>query len=598
MSQLISSVDVDLLTGEAYVVYQNEMEVIYVARIDVENTAIQDQIPLDVGMPATVIVEQAYGDLLPFSFESIASPSSAMDLTFSLEGVSETADFGYSGFNQLTQTTHQTATDVAVADNGDSEQNSRQILIWSKDSSGVGNVKYGNLPGLDFERFNPPMLVSRLPKFTWNLTSKTRQTGLLVGKSNGRVEIYLLSEAGGSWEPNSALATANSPLGAIPVTGLATNSRSRHVLASDGDVVMSADSRTFWVNGYREFEDGITILAQYPANVGWGVTETGRLLRLELTDNEHKIFLSTDYGIYDRPQRIVWSGYHQSLLVMGQHTVSKIDIATQRAQTIQASTTHRFIDMDVDDTGHLLLLYEPVDRLGSYYSRVFDSDLFRVLMQVQSSYQDEQVLEMKRGGFVAQGKAVVGAELKEAGAEVETNFESSSSQPSQSSSSDSSLIEAGSRNLVMYVMDINTQTVVSNEIGVNSQLADVACNIGQGKAIAVTYGGEVVDIELDGETLNLSKLGSVGSGIVTSELGVFSTESAGYTPEKIRVLVGSKPWLADRWDSGEIQTSLSSILYGGGDNLLPGQTYWVQVVVCVNGAWSSPQLQQFIVPKE
>jgi hypothetical protein len=40
-------------------------------------------------------------------------------------------------------------------------------------------------------------------------------------------------------------------------------------------------------------------------------------------------------------------------------------------------------------------------------------------------------------------------------------------------------------------------------------------------------------------------------------------------------------------------------LYGGGDNLSPGQQYWVHVSVWTEeDGWASPQIQSFVIPKE
>lgn len=63
---------------------------------------------------------------------------------------------------------------------------------------------------------------------------------------------------------------------------------------------------------------------------------------------------------------------------------------------------------------------------------------------------------------------------------------------------------------------------------------------------------------------------------------------------KVRVFVGSQPYLNDKWDSGEIETSLTSMLYGGGNNLVSGETYYVniQVYSSING-WSQVQTKTF-----
>lgn len=67
---------------------------------------------------------------------------------------------------------------------------------------------------------------------------------------------------------------------------------------------------------------------------------------------------------------------------------------------------------------------------------------------------------------------------------------------------------------------------------------------------------------------------------------------------KVRVFVGSQKYLSDKWDSGEIETDLTSMFYGGGNNLSPGQTYYahIQTYSKIFG-WGEIQIHQFTMPK-
>jgi hypothetical protein len=56
--------------------------------------------------------------------------------------------------------------------------------------------------------------------------------------------------------------------------------------------------------------------------------------------------------------------------------------------------------------------------------------------------------------------------------------------------------------------------------------------------------------------------------------------------------------LNDKWDSGEIETELTSIYYGGGNNLTPGEKYYVNLqVYSEEYGWSEVQTQEWIMPK-
>ena len=67
---------------------------------------------------------------------------------------------------------------------------------------------------------------------------------------------------------------------------------------------------------------------------------------------------------------------------------------------------------------------------------------------------------------------------------------------------------------------------------------------------------------------------------------------------KVRVFVGSDIYLSDKWDSGIVETNLSSIYYGGGNNLIPGEKYYVNIQVYSDElGWSGIQTKEWIMPK-
>lgn len=70
------------------------------------------------------------------------------------------------------------------------------------------------------------------------------------------------------------------------------------------------------------------------------------------------------------------------------------------------------------------------------------------------------------------------------------------------------------------------------------------------------------------------------------------------TNSKVRVFVGSELYLNDMWDSGEIETDLNSIYYGGGGNLIPGERYYINLQTFSDAyGWSEVQTKEFIMPK-
>ena len=67
---------------------------------------------------------------------------------------------------------------------------------------------------------------------------------------------------------------------------------------------------------------------------------------------------------------------------------------------------------------------------------------------------------------------------------------------------------------------------------------------------------------------------------------------------KVRVFVGSNSGWSDRWDSGVIDTSLTSMYYGGGNNLTSGTTYYVHIqTYSEDRGWGDLQIKQFTIPR-
>ena len=66
---------------------------------------------------------------------------------------------------------------------------------------------------------------------------------------------------------------------------------------------------------------------------------------------------------------------------------------------------------------------------------------------------------------------------------------------------------------------------------------------------------------------------------------------------KIKIFVGSEDGISDKWESGEIQTSNNYVYYGGGNNLTPGERYYVNIQTYSNEfGWSNISKQEFIMP--
>ncbi len=89
----------------------------------------------------------------------------------------------------------------------------------------------------------------------------------------------------------------------------------------------------------------------------------------------------------------------------------------------------------------------------------------------------------------------------------------------------------------------------------------------------------------------------LGSSNITSVSGFGYSKPSLASFSKVRIFVGSKEGLSDKWDSGEIETDLLSMYYGGGNNLESGETYYASIQVFDdNSGWSGVRTISFTMP--
>ena len=81
-------------------------------------------------------------------------------------------------------------------------------------------------------------------------------------------------------------------------------------------------------------------------------------------------------------------------------------------------------------------------------------------------------------------------------------------------------------------------------------------------------------------------------GVIDDRIEEFDTQG------KVRVWVGSEPFYSDKWDSGVVETELTAMYYGGGNNLKPGHSYYLQIqTYSEKTGWGDVQTQVFTMPK-
>jgi len=93
------------------------------------------------------------------------------------------------------------------------------------------------------------------------------------------------------------------------------------------------------------------------------------------------------------------------------------------------------------------------------------------------------------------------------------------------------------------------------------------------------------------------KRSDVGKQTGSSSSSSSSSESSREVELYVRIVVGDTPGGANKWDSGEIRTVQKCMLYGGGNNLEPGQVYYASIrCKTESGNWTSFDTVAFVMP--
>lgn len=297
----------------------------------------------------------------------------------------------------------------------------------------------------------------------------------------------------------------------------------------------------------------------------------------------------------DTPVKIIWSAYHDLAIVISRHCLQTI-AKDGETEIIQSSTSHVYTDMDVWETGEVLTVMRPLASDGDYVVRILHRDLTKIATEFRTD------IPITLGCLTSSSEFVVAGEVEEwAVATEDSSSEDSSSSHSLSSSS-------GLDQSAIRFFSLQNGTIATDGILVTGNLDGLVHPDGQNFVLAMSSAGDVVCCPLilpyDEQ---LAPRGEGRSAFLVKNIGSLSTACGGLRwveegaadQSKVRVFVGSQMWQNDRWDSGEIPTSKTSILYGGGDNLVPGQAYWVHIATYhEDSGWGAPSITRFVVPKE
>ena len=151
-------------------------------------------------------------------------------------------------------------------------------------------------------------------------------------------------------------------------------------------------------------------------------------------------------------------------------------------------------------------------------------------------------------------------------------------------------------NATFTITNLITTTTTSTTTQAASSSAGIAFNPGPRHVVNVLRSGLVGFFDLD-EKMYYGLFDSTLTDITCMAVRDDTVKDFSNV-SSVRLFVGSEEYLSDKWDSGVIKTIKTSMYYGGGDNLMRGETYFVSIQVYdAQHGWSSVQTKEWTMPR-
>jgi len=267
------------------------------------------------------------------------------------------------------------------------------------------------------------------------------------------------------------------------------------------------------------------------------------------------------YGPVPNPFKAIWSKQHNGVVMAGKYSVHLVKIPTGTIQVTYGVPDYQISDICVKN-GKIGIAVSSFDGENGLF-KVLDANLVSNLLFYKSSGESPS-----GSCFMSDTTVLIALD----------NYEANSTR----------FVSANFSGLVQ-------ESSISIEGQIKSLFFDENFDI----AIAVFSSGKIISIRLDDSKIPIiTTLGDLNQEISFAGGSLLSNqEDKISTQKKIRVFVGSSNGTNDRWDSGEIETESQEVLYGGGDNLSPGEAYWLSIsIMDETYGWSEPTSRLFTVP--
>ena len=273
--------------------------------------------------------------------------------------------------------------------------------------------------------------------------------------------------------------------------------------------------------------------------------------------------ITTTYGPFPMPIKAVWSDFHSGVMVACQRSMSFVAIPSGAKTVIYGTPGYEVSDVCIKDG--VLGISMVSEGMSDGLFKMLDTDMKTNMTLYRTTNEFPS-----KACFSETGKAVVAVERSVDGVQ-KTRF--------------------------VYVAAGEAPGTSNGDT--DGTVVNMFLDENFGLVFAVFSSGDIAIVSQDESgTSTAAIVGTIPGGVVAAGGSLISWISA-VTPvqQRVRVFVGSSEGANDRWDSGEVETSVQEMLYGGGDNLSPGEAYWMSISVMDEaGGWSQPATRKFVVP--
>jgi hypothetical protein len=571
------SLVINLTNGNPLIVFPTENQNIVIREFDcLYRTEVSfKELPEDFDSGNLFISQNEIGQL-PFSFESLAANNNSSLLPFGYNvSFDETKFFNKDNKNNITYVPPNPKNEESVIipnSFNSTHLHNVGIEIWPDDMFEIQNVKIGNLYNMSYSDFIAPKETYNLPSFSWEHNAFLFSDCFSALQENGNLTIFKYeSDKKELVDIKTITCAINNDSLNYGFSNLLYSSKTGNILVTTPRLILIINGTTLDIINIYHISN-VNLYCCDSNGDFWGIIENKNILKI---DSDLNTYI---YNTISHPVKMLFSSYSQLIFILSDNILYTFNPSTQELKIIDQTEQYTFKDMDIYEDGSIAILLQNKNNAKQSVIKILGPNL--VIKKILN-ISEEKIFQIL---FSLQGFLFY-------------------------------LSEKDNKNYISYIKTTNNDSYSEAFSKASQNNNPMFLYYPQSKMFLI--------FSSDGNIFSCSDTFVTGKTEVSSDQSLYfptnldmtniyhsnkSFYKASYAPRhnyykklnqlKVRVFVGSKSGQNDRWDSGEIESDKTEILYGGGDNLEAGQKYFVHISVFYKDyGWSNVQIKEFVQPK-